>query len=310
VKRFFVVAMTLAISAPRPRHRSLVDARVTAFDDRLPLAGAAASGALGYSGRVKPKVEVDQAPAPSFVLDDELRPFRSEWHAHRRHQILYSRRGALRLEVAGAQWLVPPQRAAWLAAGVVHRVSAAAPVSLRTAYLARSLGAGRTGCAVFALPPVGRELLEYGARWGPTTAPRDRRARAYFAVVADLCLEWASAPDRFSLPAARTPAVERAMAHTLDHLETLPSLGEVARHAGMSPRTLQRQFAAETGTTWRLFVMQARMLRALELLSIPGARVTAVAMTLGFTSFGAFTRAFVRLAGETPRDYARRAASR
>lgn len=258
---------------------------------------------------MKAQIDVDGSRAPSFVLEDELPPFSSGWHTHRRHQILYSQRGSLRLQVGGAQWLVPPQRAAWLAAGVPHRVWSKAPVSLRTAYLARSLDREATGCRVFELPPVGRALLEYGARWGPETPTRDARATAYFAVVADLCREWAQTPDRFSLPAARTPEIERAMAITIERLDGVRernTLADVARAAGLSARTLQRQFTAETGSSWRTFLMQARMLRALELLAVPGARVTQVATRLGFTSFGAFTRAFAQLAGETPRDYLRR----
>lgn len=278
---------------------------------------------------MKPTVDVDRARAASFVLDDELAPFASEWHRHKRHQVLYSRRGALRLQVGGVQWLVPPQRAAWLAAGTPHRVWSTTPVSLRTAYLAGPLGRGLAGCRVFELPAVGRELLEYGARWGPDGAPKDRQAAAYFGVLAELCREWAAEPSRLSLPAARTAPIERAMQLTLAAIErdgggrgagarrggrdadgddddAAASLAEVARRCGMSTRTLQRQFAAETGSSWRTFLMQARMLRALELLAVPGARVTDVATRLGFSSFGAFTRAFSRLAGETPRDYARR----
>lgn len=264
---------------------------------------------------MKPTVDVDRARAASFVLDDELLPFTSEWHKHKRHQVLYSRRGALRLQVGGVQWLVPPQRAAWLAAGTPHRVWATTQVSLRTAYLARPLGKGLEGCRVFELPPLGRELLEYGARWGPEGAGKDRKAAAYFGVLAQLCREWAAQPSRLSLPAAKTEAIERAMRLTLEGIDRRRggeddgergSLAEVARRVGMSTRTLQRQFLAETGSSWRTFSMQARMLRALELLAVPGARVTEVAMRLGFSSFGAFTRAFSRLAGETPRDYARR----
>lgn len=267
---------------------------------------------------MKPIVNVDKSPAPSFVLDDELPPFVSEWHRHRHHQVLYSRSGALRLQVGGAQWLVPPQRAAWLSAGVSHKVWSSAPISLRTAYLHKRLGGDARGCRVFELPAVGRAMLEYGARWGPETPPRDRRAAAYFAVLADLCLEWAQAPDRFSLPAARTAPIEKVMARTMagieeqiaGELDEPPSLADLAREVGMSARTLQRQFTAETGTPWRTFAAQARMLRAVELLAAPGARVTDVAARLGFASFGAFTRAFSRLTGDTPRDYAARARAR
>ena len=256
---------------------------------------------------MKAHVDIDRATAPSFVLEDELRPFRSAWHAHRRHQLLYSRRGALRLEAEGRQWLVPPQRAAWLCAGVSHRVSASAPVSLRTAYLARPLGAGLSGCRVFELPQVGRALLEHGVRWGPASSGRDALARQYFAVLAALAREWAATPDRFGLPAAGSEAMDRAMALGLARLDAPPLVAEVARHVAMSPRSFQRQFLAETGSSWRTFVLQARMLRAMELLAAPGARVTQVAMALGFASFGAFTRAFSRLAGQAPSEYARRA---
>lgn len=245
--------------------------------------------------------------APSFVLEDEWPRFRTEWHSHRRHQLLYSRRGALWLEAEGRQWLVTPQRAAWLAAGVRHRGSSSAPVSLRTAYLARPLGKGLTGCCVFDLPPVGRAMLEHGVRWGPGGAPGDLLARQYFALLAALAHEWAAAPARLALPAAETEVIERAMAMTVERLGEALRVGEIARAVGMSARTFQRQFAAETGCSWRTFALQARMLRAMERLAAPGARVTAVASSLGFSSFGAFTRAFTKLAGEPPSEYLRRA---
>jgi AraC-like DNA-binding protein len=84
----------------------------------------------------------------------------------------------------------------------------------------------------------------------------------------------------------------------------------VARAAAMSPRTLNRRFADEAGISWRDFFHHARMLHALERLAAPGARVTDVALEVGFASLGAFTRAFTRFAGENPRVYKQRSKAR
>ena len=74
----------------------------------------------------------------------------------------------------------------------------------------------------------------------------------------------------------------------------------------MSERTLRRQFGAATGMTWRQYLLQSRLLRAMALLTEPGRSVIDVATEVGFDSVSVFTRAFVRLAGETPTAYRRR----
>src|SRR5689334_1024734 len=129
------------------------------------------------------RVDVDTVAAPSFGLADQLRPFRSEWHQHRRHQLLYAASGAMRLEAADGQWLLPPQRAAWIPRRLRHRVSASGPIALRTLYLAPSLTISDQ-CRVFELPAVGRELILHAMRWGPTSAPRDPLARSFFHLLA------------------------------------------------------------------------------------------------------------------------------
>lgn len=252
-------------------------------------------------------VDVDTARAPSFGLADDHAPFRSAWHRHRRHQLLYAARGALRLEAGGAQWLLPPQRAAWIPARCEHRVSASVPVALRTLYLAPALGAGLArDCAVFELPPLGRELVLHAMRFGPDAKVAAAAARV-FGLLASLCGEWIAAARPWRLPAPRTPEVERAMTFTLAHLDRKLAIGEVCKRAALSPRSLERRFVDETGASWRTFAQQARIVRAMELLAAPGARVTEVGMAVGFDSPGAFSRAFRAVAGETPRAYRARA---
>ena len=59
--------------------------------------------------------------------------------------------------------------------------------------------------------------------------------------------------------------------------------------------------------TWRQYLLQSRLLRAMALLAEPGRTVIDVATEIGFDSVSAFTRAFVRLTSETPTAYRRRA---
>src|SRR4051812_41039390 len=108
---------------------------------------AAPPGFASMSG----KIEVDAVRLEAFGLADELRPGLSEWHTHQRHQLLYARAGTLRLEVARAQWLLPPQRAALIAANQAHRVRVTQRVSLRTVYLAEALLKLDGDCRVFAV---------------------------------------------------------------------------------------------------------------------------------------------------------------
>jgi AraC-like DNA-binding protein len=95
------------------------------------------------------------------------------------------------------------------------------------------------------------------------------------------------------------------MSYTDAHLADV-TLGAMCTAVGVSERSLRRQFGATTGMTWRQYLLQSRLLRAMALLTEPGRTVIDVATEVGFDSVSAFTRAFVRLAGETPTAYRRR----
>ncbi|WP_394847001.1 helix-turn-helix transcriptional regulator [Pendulispora brunnea] len=252
-------------------------------------------------------VDVDTARAPAFGLKDDHAPFHSAPHAHARHQILYAVSGVLSLEAESSQWVLPPERAAWIPAGVVHVVRTRVPIRLRTIYMARSLvRSAPAACCVFGVTSLAREMILHSMQWGPGTRPDDPVAKPFFAALAALVPGWIADEKPYRLPVAKSPELARAMRFALDHLEGELSAEDGARAAGVSVRTLTRRFAEETGTSWRAFVHTARMLRAMELLSSPKVRVTETAYAVGFNSLGAFTAAFTEFAGETPKDYRQR----
>ncbi len=81
-----------------------------------------------------------------------------------------------------------------------------------------------------------------------------------------------------------------------------PSADQIARRLGLGKRTLRRYLEAE-GTNYRGIVSAARQEFAERLLHQPGMSVADIAFMLGYSDAGAFSRAFSRWAGVSPRDY-------
>jgi AraC-like DNA-binding protein len=80
-----------------------------------------------------------------------------------------------------------------------------------------------------------------------------------------------------------------------------PTLADVAKALGLSPRTLRRRLA-EAGTSYRQQQGDVLAARAIHLLS-EGAGSEHVAWTLGFSDASAFRRAFRRWTGRSPANH-------
>jgi AraC-like DNA-binding protein len=117
-------------------------------------------------------------------------------------------------------------------------------------------------------------------------------------------------PDWFTnarilwLPYGRSAPVNAAMRHAMDHLADA-GIEPSAAAAGLSPRTLRRRFLDEVGMTWRQFVREARLTRALDLLARQELKVGDVAHAVGFRSLASFNQAVRQWTGRSPGSYLR-----
>lgn len=84
--------------------------------------------------------------------------------------------------------------------------------------------------------------------------------------------------------------------------EGVPKISDVAKPLGMSGRTLQRRLS-ENGSSFQALVDEARRQLAERLLLESPYGIAEVAYLTGFSDQSAFTRAFKRWAGQTPRSY-------
>jgi AraC family transcriptional regulator len=85
--------------------------------------------------------------------------------------------------------------------------------------------------------------------------------------------------------------------------ETLPTLAELAELCGLSRRQFTRAFREETGQTVSAFLQDLTLQRAKALLCETDEPIHVIATKVGFACASAFTIAFSRATGSSPRTY-------
>jgi len=97
--------------------------------------------------------------------------------------------------------------------------------------------------------------------------------------------------------------VRKAMAYIHDHYADPLTRETIARHVGVSGSYLARCFRQDVGVAPREYLARYRVRQAQHLLATSHQAITDVALSVGFASASAFTQAFEREAGVTPRAY-------
>lgn len=130
-------------------------------------------------------------------------------------------------------------------------------------------------------------------------------ARAARLVVAPLAREGGQAQFIVQEDPASDLALEPLLAWLGANLHRPLDLGQIARRAGMSTRSLVRHFRAQTGTTPLQWLLTARVRRAQALLETTALPVEEVARRAGFASAPTFRARFARVVGTGPAAYRR-----
>jgi AraC-like DNA-binding protein len=221
-----------------------------------------------------------------------------------RHYLLCASAGVLRLEAQGQAWLLPPARAALIAAG--HPIQVSIPQPVTTASVLFDIGftpEPPAALAVFDLSPLARALVSECGAWGESDEPLTAYAETLFAALAAVTWQLAEQPSPVVVPAGRSPELRAALRLTEEKLGGEVRFEDVAAAVGLAPRSLARYFEEETGMTWRAVLRRMRVLRAIEELAAGDASITKIAFTVGYTSLSAFNAAFRELTGRAPTEY-------
>ena len=231
------------------------------------------------------------------------------WHRHPYHQLEYALVGVAEVETPAGRYLLPPQQAIWIPAGLAHVTTLRGVHSISLFLDPHRAVAPDDRARVLPAAPVVREMLAYGTRWPIGRIGSDATADRYFEVLAALVLDHVAHDTPLYLPSSSDPVVRAAIEHTDAQLSTV-TLAAVCRYVGVSARTLRRRFAEHLGMSWQAYVVQSRLQRAAGLLAERDVTVLEAAVTVGFENGSSFARAFRARLGETPSEYQRRVRSR
>lgn len=217
-----------------------------------------------------------------LVARDYPRGLRIDPHLHRESQLIYAARGTMQVNTPGGRWLVPPDRAVWVPAGLEHAIDVLADIEMRTLY--------------FDLAWLKREKRYEGLT-------REFVVRVLVRLV---MLELHQAEDSATfVPLPHEPRCRRAAMIVLDDPTGLHDIDTLAREVGTSARTLSRLFAAETQLSFKSWCQRARVAAAIQRLSTDASvSVKQLATQLGYASVPAFSAAFRQVTGRTPTEFA------
>lgn len=230
-----------------------------------------------------------------------------EPHRHSRAQLLHALSGVVMVSTGQGRWMVPPDHAMWIPAGVEHAVEMLGLVRMRSAYVLPGAGPDLpASLRVLAMSELMRSLIvEAVGIMGAEAA--DARAAAIMRLI---LLEIPHLEERpFALPFPADPRLARLCRRFVASPTPHQAIDDWAAEAGMSRRSFTRAFLRETGVSLSVWRRQATLFAALPRLA-EGASVTAVALDLGYDSAPAFTTMFRRMLGVSPRGHIRRTGQR
>ena len=220
-------------------------------------------------------------------------------HTHTAHQLLFASTGAMTVTGDRTSWMIPPGRAVLIPAGVPHAIRMWGEVAMRSLYFpvtapAPVFDAGT--CRVISVTPLLRELILRVAEM----AALDSRVAAEARLMSVLMDELAAAQiEPLLLPLPSDGRALKAVEWVMNNPTDRATAADLARNCGLSARTLERLFSAETGMRFGLWRQKARLLESVRVL-VERASVTDAALESGYSSVSAYIAAFKQTFGCTP----------
>ena len=225
-------------------------------------------------------------------------------HAHERDQLLFAIAGIMRIHSLDDAWIVPPDRAVYIPAGLAHSVSMRGNVDMRTLYIDPT---------VFVDLPTHATVLEVGSLLRALVLALIEEPILYEVngrggdIARLIVSEFTEARAlRYVLPMPRNDNGDKRLKRLCSALLEDPSspntLDDWAHDVGASPRTLARLFQKDLGMSFALWRQRVRFHNAIEAL-IRGDPMSVIAQSSGYRSPSAFTAAFRKSVGEPPSNF-------
>jgi AraC-like DNA-binding protein len=262
------------------------------------------SGILSANALVKRRIdwlERTEGPVVSLASDYDGEYVVAR-HSHSRAQLLHAQIGIVTVTTDEGRWMVPPDHALWVPAGVEHSVAMTGHVSMRSIYVKPDAVAGLPRRSrVVGLTDLMRSLIAEAVKLPAQYEPASRASLIMALIIEEIPF----LPERsLALPFPADPRLAGLCHRFLEVPSPHATIDEWADAMAMSRRAFTRAFRHETGLSLSAWRQQACLFAALPRLAA-GEAVTSVALDLGYESIAAFTTMFKRTLGAPPSRYLR-----
>ena len=241
----------------------------------------------------------------TFAIHMPVGKFITETHQHSRYQLLYAEGGVLHFFADDQRFILPAKHGAWIPAGLNHKVVSLSPqLHLRTLYI----GQDKEGyvfpnhLTIFPITPLAREMILYTQQWH-YEHPVTKSEEAFFDAICYLIADWCLDAIALVLPTTEHEQLLNITSYMLSNLDKNLTMPHVSSEFGMSSRTLMRLFRHQLDTTFQAYLRTARVIKALELLSMPDASITEVSLQVGYLSMSSFSQTFKAFVGKSPSKF-------
>jgi AraC-like DNA-binding protein len=100
----------------------------------------------------------------------------------------------------------------------------------------------------------------------------------------------------------RDTRIAEILQYMRHHLDQKLGMEEIASRFGLSSRSLSRLFN-EKGSNYTEYLQSLRIVKSMELMAEKSMNVNIVAGQVGYESYSAFSKVFLRYTGMKPMDY-------
>ena len=222
-------------------------------------------------------------------------------HRHSRAQLLHALTGAVLVTTDQGRWMVPPEHAMWIPAGVEHAVEMLGQVRMRSVYV--------TPDAISGLPEtlrvVSLTILMESLIREAVALPPGPHASGRSALVVGLLLHEIPTlePRPLALPFPDDPKLATLCRRFVEAPSPHATIDDWAGEAGMSRRTFTRHFRQHTGTTVGNWLLAERLALSQRLLESTDQPIDTIASLAGFGSSASLRQHFSKAFGVSPRHY-------
>lgn len=223
-----------------------------------------------------------------------------EEHQHSWGQLAYSSQGIMKVEVPGASFIIPPERALWLPRHTPHIVSTKFGMSFRSLYIENKYSTQLpTQTTAINVNKLLRELILATTLWGDNYELNPKKVRHIHFLLDQI--EDANCAQ-LSLNMPRDKRLVRMTDTICRDPGNNKTLEQWSKTIGATPRTINRLFHKETHMGFVEWRQQLRILYSLERIE-NGDKISSIALDLGYQSASAFTTMFKKHLGVSPKYY-------